>query len=48
MEHHQQEEHEGHEIWPAAPKNGQSGNGQDDIDFCNKLEACAGSESLKW
>ncbi|KAH7214446.1 Rieske [2Fe-2S] iron-sulfur domain-containing protein [Fusarium oxysporum] len=48
MEHHQQEGHEGHEIWPAAPKNGQSGNGQDDIDFCNKLEACAGSDSLMW
>ncbi|KAF5252534.1 hypothetical protein FANTH_2428 [Fusarium anthophilum] len=48
MNHHKQEESEGHEIWPAAPKNGQSGNGQGDIDFCNKLEACAGSESLKW
>ncbi|EXL91858.1 cytochrome P450 oxidoreductase [Fusarium odoratissimum NRRL 54006] len=48
MEHHQQEGHEGHEVWPAAPKNGQSGNGQDDIDFCNKLEACAGSDSSMW
>ncbi|KAF5644095.1 cytochrome P450 monooxygenase oxidoreductase [Fusarium sp. NRRL 52700] len=48
MDHRKQEEHDGHEIWPAAPKSSQSGNGQGDIDFCNKLEACTGSESLKW
>lgn len=48
MDHHKQEDADGHEIWPATPKSGQSGNGQGDIDFFNKLEACAESDSLKW
>ncbi|KAF5674677.1 cytochrome p450 oxidoreductase [Fusarium heterosporum] len=47
MEHHKQEEGVGQQIWPAAPKAATSGEAQEDVDFCNKLE-CSGSDGLEW
>lgn len=47
MEHRQQEEVEGQEIWPATPKDAVAEHNQVDVDFCDQLE-CATSNGLEW
>ncbi|KPM36567.1 hypothetical protein AK830_g9985 [Neonectria ditissima] len=49
MEHRQQEEAVGKEIWPATPKHVVSEKNQEDIDFCKGLD-CSGKEptELAW
>jgi hypothetical protein len=47
MEHHKQEEAEGHQVWPAVPKDVTTGESQEDVEFCNKLQ-CSESSGLEW
>lgn len=50
MKHHEQEEADGQEIWPATPKHLVSEKNKEEIDFCKSLDCTSGNgpAELAW